>query len=782
MDYARELIFAYLEEDNTQRAYFRVRPLLTPSGYAQEEALKLWPDEGGLRIVPDKNEQCYFKDRMRAIGSFCLVDLTPFPAEANKIRTNKNYRPERDERNQYIIFSDTVHELPEDTFYEVMSGKPGDYQTIAENAVTPLFMIRDGDTLYGPVRKQSPEEPSTAPEMEATLFDLPCPDGKVRAILCRSGEHVSAPMKAKPAAQPARKPAEAPEKVEPAQDVPAPAEAAPAEPQPAPVEAAPAQPEAEQPAPAEEAPAQPESAEPAPAREEALPLGKSLQILDASKDFAETLQDIHQELPSSANLLSTARIEEPAPEVFQPSAPLTGTPLVRTAAVPTSVPRPKNKVQEVVANQWRAAKNDPPAEPLPSGAKMRTVENPVQSACEQLRAAWAIPETHQQLVDFILSLPGVNNSLTSNAGTTLQKAMQQKLNDIEADRLSALYELDKAHGDLNAFRAQEMQRVKENARKEIETLEKQQQSCREALDSAKQQLNGLFAQRDALQGEITALQKDALPKTLAEMMARAQLVTPPTGTPLHLNGRSGHAAAPASLIDLWQQCWKDSGVAVDRNAAIAALALLVSCPRIALVGATAAALTLVQNTASAFGWSSGFAVQDAPEQHPFVTPAPCDSTPLVIASTSAIHHPVKDAVRVMLADTAAEVTHTASYKLNPCPVVQLEALPFIPSLEVSDAQPLALAAFAALTETNAGDVRLALAPLWKLIPPVSGLAMQQMQRFANAAAALMEGGLQTACDWVIRLWLLPRLAGCKPQVTEQLKPLLTEYPMSSSLI
>ena len=768
MDYARELIFAYLEEDNTQRAFFRVRPLLTPSGYAQEEAIQLWPDEGGLRIVPDKNEQGYFKDRMREIGSFCLVDLTPFPAEANKIRTNKNYRPERDEKNQYIIFSDTVHELPEHTFYEVLSGKPADYQSIAENAVTPLFLIRDGDTLYGPVRKQSPEQPSTAPEMDAVLFSLPCPDGKVRSILCKSGEHVPSPAPVKSAARPVKKPAEAPADAAPAPVTP------PADPVPSPSEIQPADP----------VPAEPAKSEPAPAAQpdEELPLGKSLQILNTSKGFEETLQDIHQALPSSANLLHTVAQSVPVSTPPKPSAPLTGTPLMRTSGVHTSTPRPKNKTQEVVANQWRAVKNDPPAEPLPSGARMRTLENPVSAACEQLGAAWAIPETHQQLVDYILSLPGGDKSLASTAATTLQEAMQNRLNDIEADRLSALYELDKANADLSAFRAQEVQRVKENARKEIETLEAQQRACHEAADAAKVQLNGLLAQRDALQNEISTLQKNTLPNTLADMLARAQLVAPPSGTPVHLNGRSGHAAAPASLIDVWMQCWTASGVAVNQSAAVAALALLVSCPRIAVVGSTAPAVTLLRNTAAAFGWSSGFAVQTAPEQHPVTAPAPCDSTPLIIASTASIHHPVKDAVRVLLADSASEVTYTAAYRLDPCPIVQLAALPFVPALDAASAQPLSLSALQALAEQNAGDVRLALAPLWKLIPPVSGTAMQQMQRFANVAAALMDGGLQTACDWIIRLWLLPRLIGCKPQVFDQLKPLLTEYPMSAALI
>ena len=85
MNFDRSLIFSYLEEDNIQRAFFRVRPLLTLDGDVQQEALQLWPNEGGLRIVPDRNEQHTFKTRMRTLGSYCVVDLRGQPAEAGKI-------------------------------------------------------------------------------------------------------------------------------------------------------------------------------------------------------------------------------------------------------------------------------------------------------------------------------------------------------------------------------------------------------------------------------------------------------------------------------------------------------------------------------------------------------------------------------------------------------------------------------------------------------------------------------------------------------------------------
>ena len=252
MNLDQELVFAYLEEDNVQRAYFRVRPLITCQGDIREEAVRLWPDEGCLRIVPDRAEQHTFKDRMRALGHYCAVDLRGIPTDAGKIRTNKNYRPDRGEVNQFILYSDTVKPLPEHTFFEVLSGTAEEAAALAEKAVTPLFYIRVEDTLLGPVQKRNPAPPQPAGEAAGTLVPVESPDGIQRLMLCMpSPEPTAAPVPAPKASVPAPKPA------------------APAAPAP---QAAPA---------AEDAP---------------LPLGQKLNILDEGKSFDETLQGLDQPL------------------------------------------------------------------------------------------------------------------------------------------------------------------------------------------------------------------------------------------------------------------------------------------------------------------------------------------------------------------------------------------------------------------------------------------------------------------------------------------------------
>ena len=73
MDFSGRILLSYLEEDNIQRAYFRVRPLLTQDGAVTQAEIDTLPDEGYLRVVPDKNEQHSFKDRMRELGMITVV-------------------------------------------------------------------------------------------------------------------------------------------------------------------------------------------------------------------------------------------------------------------------------------------------------------------------------------------------------------------------------------------------------------------------------------------------------------------------------------------------------------------------------------------------------------------------------------------------------------------------------------------------------------------------------------------------------------------------------------
>ena len=743
MNFDRSLIFAYLEEDNIQRAYFRVRPLLTLDGDVQEEALALWPNEGGLRIVPDRNEQHTFKMRMRTLGAYCVVDLRGQPADAGKIRTNKNFRPDRGEVNQYILYSDTVHALPENTFYQLIDGTAEDYAALAEKAITPLFYIRQDDTLYGPVNRKEPQLPNPAEEAAGVLFELPCPDGETRCMLCLADEGESAPAAKEEAAVEV-----APEKAQPKED-------------------------------------HADEKADAPAVQEALPIGETLHILDQTKSHEDTLQQLNKPVSESANLLQQAKpAVEPAFTTANTKEPLTGTPLVRTP-LHMSVQQTKNRTQEIVSNQWCVGKYESPTQNLPAGAKMRAVDNPVEAACKHLRQAWNASSAHEQLIDCILSLDGIQGILETKlcdgkTGTIMQRVLQGRLQDLEAERLSALCELDKAHRDVDAYKQELLTAMAARVSKEIGLLETNKDALREQVEALKAEAGALVLQRDALMTKINELQQENIPAAVARLLAEYQMAAPMAGTPLRLSPVSGEKVAPDTLIDRMMQVCAASGVQIDRNYAIALLVLLAISPRIGISCATtAAASTLLKNIASGMGWDSSYAHQYAYEQHPVTGIRPVDSTPALLTTSLPNYAPIAGMTKLMLSRNTSGLVRNAAYDVSQWPILLLPHLPFVHEVDAG-ASPVSAASVAMLADHAAvshQELDAVLSPVLKAAPPLSGAALKELYRFVSVCAGLMAGGLPVAVDWGILLWIIPMLEpGSKFQ--HAVKEMLNEYPLS----
>ncbi|MBQ8556251.1 MAG: hypothetical protein IJ438_10335 [Clostridia bacterium] len=770
MNFDRNLLFAYLEEDNIQRAYFRVKPLLTVEGDIRAEAEKQWPNEGGLRIVPDRNEQHTFKVRMRTLGAYCVVDLTSAPADAGKIRTNKNFKPERGEVNQYILYSDTVHALPEHTFYEIVEGAADDFAAACEKAITPLFYIRQGDTLYGPVRKSEPAKPEAAGEAAGTLYELPCPDGVTRMILCMN----DAPARPEPEEPAAQEESAAPAEQEVKQEAEETVEAAPVP------EAAPA--EVRQ----EEAPAEAPKAEDA-----ALPIGETLNILDQSKGFEETLHSLDQQpLSKNANLLRQREPQQnvqPKPAAYEKPGELNGTPLIRTP-LRTSTQQPKNRLQEVVANQWSVGKYEPPAQNLPAGTAMRAVNNPVEAACSSLRAAWTDTDAQNQLLDFILSLDGVRTKLEpklceGSHVSIMQKVLRDKLQDLEAERLTALCELDKARRDTDAYRSDVISQIKNRLAKETGDLEKSKSACETQVASLKTEVNALSAQRDALLDKVASLQSEAVPAAAAKLLADMQMAAPINGTPLRMTPVSGVKVDRDALIERLMAACAQSGVTIERNHAIALLVLLALCPRIGVSCATPApASTLTKNIMAAMGWQSAFAHQFAPEQKPVAALRPVDTTPAVLMTSLPNYAPIAGISKLLLSRSAANLTRNVAYDMSQWPILLLPNLPFVAEQDAAIAEPVSVASLAAILEKTAAndeEITKVLSPVLKAAVPLSGAARKEMFRFVAVCAGLMEGGLPVAVDWAILLWIIPAIDRSSKN-HNAIKALLDEYPLSLS--
>ena len=748
MNFDRSLIFAYLEEDNIQRAYFRVKPLLSLEGDIRQEALQLWPNEGGLRIVPDRNEQHTFKTRMRTLGAYCAIDLRNQPPEAGKIRTNKNFKPERGEVNQYILYSDTVHELPVNTFYQMFDGDKADYVKFASQAVTPLFYIKHDDTLYGPISKNPASEPVPAQEAAGMLFELPCPDGITRAILCM--EPPADDSKAVPEQK---------------------ADVAVPEPVPEPITST--SKEAEAPA-------------DAPTVTEELPLGKKLHILEQPADHEETLRQLDKPVSTGANLLHEktreAAIPTPAP---RSNEPLTGTPLVRTP-LHVAAPQSKNRTQEVISSQLNVGKYEPPAQNLPAGTAMRAINNPVETACVSLREAWNQSSAHSQLIDCILSLDGMRNQLeiklcSGSTETMLQRVLRQRLQDLEAERLTALCELDKAKRDTDQYKQDLIASITTKLQRDTKQLECDKTAAQQQLEAMKLELNALTLQRDALLSKIDELQSATLPEAVAKLVAEAQMAPPVIGTPLRMSPVSGIHADLEMLIKRLTDACTASGINLNRNEAIALLVCFSICPRIGFACQTPAAFsTLAKNIMAAMGWQHGYTQQYAPEQKPLVGSKPIEHTPAVLMTSLPNFAPVQGATKLLLNRNTTGLIRNAAYDVSQWPIWMLPALPYIDEIDFADAKPISADSVFSLSKEariNQHELDEALAPILKAANPLSGAARKEMYRFITVCASLMDGGLPVAADWGIQLWIIPAIERGSKHYTG-IKPLLDEYPLS----
>ena len=525
--------------------------------------------------------------------------------------------------------------------------------------------------------------------------------------------------------------------------------------------------------------------------DEALPIGETLNILDETKDFEETLQSLNTGVSDSANLLHQQQTRPvKMPPSMMKTGPLTGTPLVRTP-LRTSPQPSKNRVQETVSSQWYVGKYEPPAQNLPNGTSMRPIDNPVADAVNAFRAAWRMPEAREQLMDFMLSLDGLRSKLEPRICkdrniTALQRVLRDRLQDLEAERLTALCQLDKARRDMDGFKQEIIAGMANRLQKETGKLESDRDACEAQVASLKTELNSLTVQRDSLLKHIDTLQNDALPATISKLLGDLQLNIPLTGQPLRMSPVSGQQATLDDLLARLTAVCGKCGLTLTKNQGIALLLLLAMSDRIGIVSSTPApAATLIRNIAAAMGWERSFAHQISAEQRPMVALRPVDATPVLLLTSLPNYAPISGMHKLLLSRSSIGLTRNAAYDAGQWPILPLPALPFIPELPADDAAPISQASLTALLDatsvakTSDEEITAVLSPIFAMVSPLSGAARAEMYRFIRVAAALMEGGLPVALDFAILLWVVPMVDRTSRNFAD-FKALLDEYPLSQA--
>lgn len=527
MNFQGKAILVFLEEDNIARAYFRVQPLMTQDGpLGPMEAV--YPDDGFLRIVPDKNEQHTFKERMRALSGLCIVDLRLFSPEANKIRTNKNYAPVRGETNQYIVYSDAVRALPEDLLYQVVA------ENAVQSASTPQVYIRDGANIQGPFRREDGQ-----------------PAGEINHIPPDSTEIHSVTVQGQDLLFYWPKAAETP--------LPGP------------------------------------SVEAMPAREEKEPLPQPAENDAPVKNAFEQIQALNEPISEHAN-----RLRDPAPAVSpvvdyvqEQNKPLNGTRLYQAPLRQSAPRRAHNALMEAVENQRYAAKYEThyeaPGATIPASAELKEVHNPADALKRALQGMSACPETQRQAVDVLLAQPGIRQmlaqSLAKETNDLTMAAMHAQLQELEAERLMTLMQLDDAKKNAAAAREEALSQLTEAEQKALDQLRAAKESAQNALDALHQSMEPLEQKREEAAKKIeemkAVLDQRLLCAPVGQDVSKEEL-TDRTEKALRAAGfavEEGDALALLTALALAQETFEIcSDTVADAQSALAALAAALGAP------------------------------------------------------------------------------------------------------------------------------------------------------------------------------------------------------------
>ena len=804
------ITLAYVEEDNRQRVIFRVIPLCTREGGTFHGGADEFPDEGSLRIVPDKREQSTFKERMREIGGLCVIQLAAEGKELMKVRQNRNYAPEQGEKNQMAIYSDVICEFAEDGCFEVV-----DSVREAENAITRKVLIQKDKMLYGPVEKQEaagakPEELKPfgndqfllhtvqTPQLgthricwdpEATLNWRQRRNSLRRRDKAQTEDSIEArAIENKRILDEKRKERERQE----AEQKQSSAAKEPVQPQSAQPEAEDEkraarqekaarkpeeksrQPRAEQKRPEKSAEKQPEKPRKAekpeklPVKEEvvqdgeseALPIGTKLEILDSAVPFEQQISRLAQPLSDGANRLSSDAAAAPEEEEeLVTTAHFNGTPLVPNTGKPIHIKTKPENVHHVVEQQMQGQRDEVMGAELGASA-YGMVSNPIESLRECIEYVWQNSEIRTQALQMLMANEGFVADVTDElrkTGINLQAfaAAQEQLAEIEAERLSLLMQLDMAKENTRKHREAVVASAAQKKRDEVERLKheiKQLENTRKKLTEANKALSSENARQvtEFLSGHMTCMSGAEENRVLLSPVV-------------------GHEYERRELAEQLRVHMNDVGFSISDDEAMSLLISFSLYDGLCLCAQTVQdAQAFAQVLLESFGLqsvsatvSAGASVEMASLLGENTRRTPTVSIQLLGSSAMTVY-----GHKTIYLTTNAKMP-TEEEMIIPIPCIQVPPLlkrVFGQAAEWKSVEPAALSSFAAIcadshpmmdeAEKWFRELRHALKEEDIVVPDV---VLTCMRRFMEVASRKVRGGFLAAADIAVSHWIVPAL-------------------------
>lgn len=761
---------AYVEEDNKQRVIFRVIPLCTREGVSFHDASEDFPDEGSLRIVPDKREQSTFKERMRDISGLCAIHLVNDGAkELIKVRQNRNYAPDAGEKNKLAIYSDVVCEFAEDGCFEVV--QPGQD---ASGALTRKVIIQKDKVLYGPVLKE---------EASSASLDSLHPFGNDRFLLQNIqndllGSHMiywdpEAIINWRQRRNAMRRKERAEEKAELdaamlTASAPAVEETQPdTKPQQTVVREKTVEPrkraEKNEKAEKKETPDKTEKTEKDRVTENtALPIGTKLDILDQQLTFDQQISRLDQGIGSTANRLTMDETpsEEEEPEII---SHFNGTPLVPSAKpITKSAARPESMHHVVEQQLFQNNEGE-------NRSIYRMVENPIDSLNRCLDYVWQNADMRSQAIEKLSENETFMRDMLQifrrrGLNTQASAAAQEQLAEIEAERLSLLMQLDTAKQNAKQYREEAIASLSQKLRAESEKLKNEIQ----ALEKTKKKLTD----------ETQALSQQNARQTIDFFSQNMQCMSGAGEERIMLSPVIGCHYEASELAEKLRVHMNESGYGINEDDAMGLLIYFSVNDTLCLCAATEAdAARFAQVMLESFGLQSvsGTILPESYVEVVSILPEDGQRTPTVTIQSLGTESMSIYGHKTLYLATSHQIENYSTAGLPAHPIVHVPTAIKRAFGRVEDfqaVQPASLSSFMdirsdthpMLSEADKWFAELK-ARIEKEEFAVPRATLIDMRRFIEVATRKVRGGFLAAADSAVCHWLVPaiRLGQIKPE-------------------
>lgn len=761
---------AYVEEDNKQRVIFRVVPLCTREGVSFHDASEDFPDEGSLRIVPDKREQSTFKERMRDISGLCAIHLVNDGAkELIKVRQNRNYAPDAGEKNKLAIYSDVVCEFAEDGCFEVV--QPGQD---ASGALTRKVIIQKDKVLYGPVLKE---------EAASVSLDSLHPFGNDRFLLQNIQNDLlgsrmiywdpEAIINWRQRRNAMRRKEKAEEKAELdaamlTASAPAVEETQPdTKPQQTVVREKTVEPrkraEKNEKAEKKETPDKTEKTEKDRVTENtALPIGTKLDILDQQLTFDQQISRLDQGIGSTANRLTMDETpsEEEEPEII---SHFNGTPLVPSAKpITKSAARPESMHRVVEQQLFQNNEGE-------NRSIYRMVENPIDSLNRCLDYVWQNADMRSQAIEKLSENETFMRDMLQifrrrGLNTQASAAAQEQLAEIEAERLSLLMQLDTAKQNAKQYREEAIASLSQKLRAESEKLKNEIQ----ALEKTKKKLTD----------ETQALSQQNARQTIDFFSQNMQCMSGAGEERIMLSPVIGCHYEASELAEKLRVHMNESGYGINEDDAMGLLIYFSVNDTLCLCAATEAdAARFAQVMLESFGLQSvsGTILPESYVEVVSILPEDGQRTPTVTIQSLGTESMSIYGHKTLYLATSHQIENYSTAGLPAHPIVHVPTAIKRAFGRVEDfqaVQPASLSSFMdirsdthpMLSEADKWFAELK-ARIEKEEFAVPRATLIDMRRFIEVATRKVRGGFLAAADSAVCHWLVPaiRLGQIKPE-------------------